>query len=274
MVKVAAGEELGAGVGLAPGRAMYDDHHLQPPQMMNSMETERRVENICGTVEGSGVHVKKWTYAVEEDKIGAPYENKALVGKDGKALDAKQRRQIGTGADSAYMAFSAASGGLPNENLVQLDAAAQLDIFLDGLDETSVGSECKSQLEESLAGSGVALLASSAEATGSDGEGALGWFAAVQNQRLTRQESVSKVQLWKKPTHLLLPDNKVEEADRNGEASKEPSVAAGAAVADADVEVAMPTMRLQAAHDALGPLVNSHSFEKSAFLLLSFYRGP
>jgi len=215
--------------------------------MMNSMETERCVENICGTVEGSGVHVKKWTYAVEEDKICAPHENRALVGKDGKALDAKQRRQIGTGADSAYMAFSAASGGLPNENLVQLDAAAQLDIFLDGLDETSVGSECKSQLEESLAGSGVALQASSAEATASDGEAALGWFEAVQNQRLTRKESVSKVQLWKNPTHM--------------------SVAAGAAVGDADVEVAMPTMRLQAAHDALGPLVSSHShsFKHSHF---------
>ena len=171
------------------------------------MESESGVANICGTVEGSGVHVKKWTYTVKEDTICAPHENKALVGKD-----AKQQRQIGTGADSAYMAFSAASGlAQTNETLIQLDAAAQADTFLDGL-------------EESLAGSGVALQASSAEATGSEGEEALVWFAAVQNQRLTRQESVFKVQLWKKPTHLLLPDNKVE-----------------------------------AAHDALGPLVNSHS---------------
>ncbi len=151
------------------------------------METERRVENICGTEEGSGVHVKKWTYTVEEDTMCAPHENKALVGKD-----VKQQSQIGTGADSDYMAFSAAPGvAQTNETLIQLDAAAQLDIFLDGL-------------EESLAGSGVALQASSAEATGSEGEGAVGWFAAVQNQRLT-----------------------------------EPSVAARTAVADADVEVAL-----------------------------------
>ena len=136
------------------------------------------VSSSLGT--GTGVEVKKWKFA--DVSLGGSEEEKKAQGAD---------------ADKAYLAFNAASG-VPGvqEDLLQLDAAAQLESYLDGMvsgPPSAYSHSIARSLAPSTVGTHVTGMTKTGAGVGETDSSVGSVFTALESQVVDWDDAMSSV---------------------------------------------------------------------------------